>query len=74
MADIKIIPLPNGPYFVSGLVKLADAKGNEFTVKNGKVLLCRNGGSKSKPFCDVTHIKIKFQAHTKATSKANSNP
>jgi len=64
----------NGPYFVSGGVPLfpmiidCDGKGIPVGWIKGKRLptaqsyiLCRCGESSTKPFCDGTHVKIKFE-------------
>lgn len=63
MSDSKkpiIQPMKDGPYLVSGLEKLANAKG---PVETGdKYALCRCGGSENKPFCDGTHGKINFSS------------
>jgi len=63
---IKVVPLSNGPYLVSGdlsELQLTDANGAPYDV-TGKntVALCRCGGSVNKPFCDGQHSKIGFQA------------
>jgi CDGSH-type Zn-finger protein len=63
----------NGPYLVSGEVPVveqiiaADAEGTAIEWREGKKYhykekcgLCRCGQSKNKPFCDGTHVKIRF--------------
>jgi uncharacterized Fe-S cluster protein YjdI len=55
----KIKVLKNGPLLVEGNCALLDNNGIE-AVKTGPFALCRCGGSKKKPFCDGTHIKIGF--------------
>jgi len=60
----------NGPYKVTGPVRLIDADGNEFEVPKGEsIVLCRCGGSKTKPFCDKTHSKIGFEAAERAVAE-----
>jgi CDGSH iron-sulfur domain-containing protein 3 len=57
----------NGPYKVTGPMRLIDADGNQYDVSEGEsVVLCRCGGSKTKPFCDKTHSKIGFEAAERA--------
>jgi CDGSH-type Zn-finger protein len=57
----------NGPYKVTGPVTVIDADGNEFELPEGDgIVLCRCGGSKTKPFCDKTHSKIGFEAAERA--------
>jgi CDGSH-type Zn-finger protein len=65
MADVSINPKDNGPYVVKGPIKLVDAEGNEFEVRE-TVALCRCGGSANKPFCDGSHNKIAFQSAPRA--------
>lgn len=55
----------NGPYVVSGEVKLVDANGNEWT-KNDVFALCRCGHSANKPFCDGAHSKEGFESELEA--------
>jgi uncharacterized Fe-S cluster protein YjdI len=57
LAKIKI--MKNGPLLVEGDCALFEETGKE-TASTGPFALCRCGGSKSKPFCDGTHIKIGF--------------
>jgi CDGSH-type Zn-finger protein len=61
----------NGPYKVTGPVTLIDADGNEFELPPGDdIVLCRCGGSKTKPFCDKTHSKIGFEAAERAVRES----
>jgi CDGSH-type Zn-finger protein len=66
----KILPLPNGPYYLfddmeSRVVEnLQDPKGNPLSTIRG-VALCRCGSSKNKPFCDGTHGVIGFSSKNK---------
>ena len=66
MTDITIIAVPNGPYVITGAVKMVDGEGKESPITNGKVARLQ-GGSESKPFCDGTHAKINFRSDTKAS-------
>ena len=54
----------NGPYKVSGEVRLVDAQGNEIDQepyrKNDSIVLCRCGQSQTKPFCDESHRDCDF--------------
>src|SRR3989442_8659375 len=69
MADTTttITPKPNGPLLVQGPVRILAPDGTELAVpprKDGRpaevVVLCRCGGSATKPFCDGTHKRIGF--------------
>jgi CDGSH-type Zn-finger protein len=42
-------------------VRLFGADGFEYEARN-RMTLCRCGGSKNKPFCDGTHLSIKFSS------------
>jgi CDGSH-type Zn-finger protein len=72
----------NGPYLVKGKIPIseqiiiADAEGTATEWRTGKkypsqkiVALCRCGQSKNKPFCDGTHVKIKFDGKETATTE-----
>ena len=68
---VEIKVRENGPYKVTGPIRLIDADGNVFDVPDGKpVALCRCGASKTKPFCDATHSEIGFAAATRAVDEA----
>ena len=69
MADTTttITPKPNGPLLVQGPIRILAPDGTELAVpprKDGRpaevVVLCRCGGSATKPFCDGTHKRIRF--------------
>jgi CDGSH-type Zn-finger protein len=71
MADVEITIRNNGPYWVTGPIKLQDADGNVVDISGReRVSLCRCGGSTKKPFCDGTHSKIGFQGAMAAVEQA----
>jgi CDGSH-type Zn-finger protein len=49
----------SGPIRLKGNVELDSTDGAEYETRN-RMTLCRCGKSKNKPFCDGTHIKVKF--------------
>jgi CDGSH-type Zn-finger protein len=70
---VRVTVAKDGPYMVSGAVPLAtqtivtNAEGDSRNWREGKSLaapesyaLCRCGQSKKKPFCDGSHVKIRF--------------
>jgi CDGSH-type Zn-finger protein len=70
VAEVEIKVRHNGPYKVTGPIRLIDADGNEYEVPGGEsIVLCRCGGSKTKPFCDKTHSKIGFEAAERAVRR-----
>ena len=71
MAEVEIKARHNGPYKVTGPVRVIDADGNEFEIPepDRPIALCRCGGSKTKPFCDGTHKRIGFQAPERAVAE-----
>lgn len=71
-AAVEIKVRENGPYVVSGPVRLVDAAGNEYDISGRKaVSLCRCGGSTTKPFCDGTHSQIGFAGAERAVQEAD---
>ena len=68
MAEVEIKVRHNGPYKITGPVRLIDAEGNEYDLPDdGKPLaLCRCGGSTTKPFCDGRHSERGFEAAERA--------
>jgi CDGSH-type Zn-finger protein len=57
--DVTITPSENGPYIVSGPVRLQDVDGREIEHPD-PMSMCRCGHSGNKPFCDGTHATIDF--------------
>ena len=72
MADeLTIKVTENGPYLVTGPLRLLDADGTPHPVERQTVALCRCGGSTTKPFCDGTHSKVGFAAAERAVQAAS---
>jgi CDGSH-type Zn-finger protein len=65
LVEIKV--RDNGPYKVTGPVRLIDADGNAFELPEGRALaLCRCGRSATKPFCDASHREHGFESCERA--------
>lgn len=62
----------NGPYKVTGPITLIDADENEYDLgdRGETIVLCRCGGSRTKPFCDKTHSQIGFEAAERAVRES----
>jgi CDGSH-type Zn-finger protein len=75
MEQVEIKARHNGPYKVTGPVRLIDADGNEFDLsrEGDTFALCRCGGSTTKPFCDGTHSKIGFDAAERAVRQEDAS-
>jgi CDGSH iron-sulfur domain-containing protein 3 len=56
----------DGPYKITGPVRLIDAEGNEFALSPGTVALCRCGRSATRPFCDASHRETGFASCERA--------
>jgi CDGSH-type Zn-finger protein len=61
----------NGPYKITGPVKLIDADEREYYIadRGETIVLCRCGNSRSKPFCDGSHKRTGFQAPERAVTE-----
>ena len=65
VAEIKV--RDNGPYKVTGPVRIVDPDGGVFDVEDGRpVALCRCGHSRTKPFCDKAHREHGFESCVRA--------
>jgi CDGSH-type Zn-finger protein len=65
LVEIKV--RDNGPYKVSGPVRLVDPEGGVFELPPGEVVaLCRCGQSQTKPFCDASHKSTGFESCARA--------
>jgi CDGSH-type Zn-finger protein len=62
MTEISIRARQNGPYLIPGPATLRVEGGEEQSVEQPTIALCRCGGSAGKPLCDGTHRKIDFAA------------
>jgi CDGSH-type Zn-finger protein len=71
MAQAEIKVRDNGPYKVTGPVRVVDAEGNAFEVEAGRaIVLCRCGRSRTKPFCDASHKESGFESCPRAGAAA----
>jgi CDGSH-type Zn-finger protein len=61
MAKTVIKATINGPYEVNGDVDVVDAKGSTKPSGCRNVYLCRCGQSKTKPYCDGSHVRCGFK-------------
>ena len=68
MQQVEIKARHNGPYKITGPVRIIDSEGNEYDLsqRGETIALCRCGGSTTKPFCDGTHSQIGFEAAERA--------
>ena len=61
LVEIKV--RDDGPYKVTGPIRLIDADGTAWTLDGDRpVALCRCGHSKTKPFCDRSHREEGFES------------
>ena len=59
LVEIKV--RDNGPYKVTGPMRLVDVEGGVWELPAGEVVaLCRCGQSHTKPFCDASHRSTGF--------------
>jgi len=64
---VEIKVRDNGPYKVTGPVRLVDVDGNAWELPEGEtIVLCRCGRSERKPFCDATHKTSGFESCERA--------
>ena len=64
---VEIKVRDDGPYKVTGPVRIVDADGDVFEVEAGRpVALCRCGRSRTKPFCDASHKSEGFSSCVRA--------
>jgi CDGSH-type Zn-finger protein len=64
---VEIRVRDDGPYKVTGPVRLVDPEGNEIAFDADRPLvLCRCGHSRTKPFCDKAHRETGFSSCVRA--------
>ena len=67
--EVVIKVRDNGPYKVTGPVRLIDAEGNAFVYDDDRpMVLCRCGQSQRKHFCDASHKENDFSSCPRATT------
>jgi uncharacterized Fe-S cluster protein YjdI len=57
--ETSVEPMPDGPLFVRGRLRIVDADGN-LVREDTRLALCRCGASENKPFCDGSHRRVGF--------------
>ena len=65
-AAVEIKVRDNGPYKVTGPIRLVDVDGRAWELGEGAVALCRCGRSQTKPFCDASHREEGFESCERA--------
>jgi CDGSH iron-sulfur domain-containing protein 3 len=67
LAEVEIKVRDDGPYKVTGPVRLIDAQGHVFEIEGDRpIALCRCGQSRTKPFCDASHKESGFRSCPRA--------
>jgi CDGSH-type Zn-finger protein len=59
--ELHVVPVKDGPLKVRGPLEICSGTGRTVS-RTQYVKLCRCGGSANKPFCDDTHLRIKFRS------------
>lgn len=57
----RIQIMENGPALISGNFIIRDSKKKKIKVDSEVAALCRCGSSEKKPFCDGSHLSVKFK-------------
>jgi CDGSH-type Zn-finger protein len=70
MERVEIRVRDDGPYKVTGPVRLVDPDGNEIVPDDPTrpIVLCRCGHSRTKPFCDASHKSSDFESCVRAAA------
>jgi CDGSH-type Zn-finger protein len=69
--QVEIRVRDDGPYKVTGPVRLVDPEGNEISYDASRpIVLCRCGRSRTKPFCDKAHRETGFDSCVRAARAA----
>ncbi len=58
---MKLNIIENGPIILDTEGEVTISVGGSNEQKAGPLFLCRCGQSQTKPFCDGTHRKVKFE-------------
>lgn len=60
-----VVPVPDGPLYLRGNLRILDESGAEIT-QEARVALCRCGGTGNPPFCDNTHLRLGYRSGNRA--------
>lgn len=63
----------SGGLWVRGGIPIQKENGESYEVRN-RVVLCRCGQSKNKPYCDGTHAEIKWEDHLEGEPSGETVP
>jgi CDGSH-type Zn-finger protein len=67
MPETRLSARENGPYVITGDIRVFDHQGREFIRPQGTAIaLCRCGHSQRKPFCDGSHKTVGFVSRDNA--------
>ncbi len=58
---MKLTAIANGPIILDTQAEVEVQVAGKTEKKTGPLYLCRCGQSATKPFCDGTHRKVKFE-------------
>jgi len=69
-----IIPIPDGPLFVRGDLRVLDPETGGALAEEARLALCRCGRSENQPFCDNSHRRTHFieAPHAGSASRADA--
>lgn len=73
-APVRITLVKDGPLRVRGQVEVRDHRNRLIKESDGLLLLCRCGGSATKPFCDGTHGRIGFRDEPAGWAAGGEDP
>ena len=60
-ATVSVDPQTDGPLYFRGRLRIIDKQGNVVREAT-RAALCRCGHSQNKPFCDLSHLRVRFRA------------
>ena len=71
---LRVMPTANGPCVILGSFTLVNSDGAARITCGPKTTLCRCGHSRSKPFCDGSHVKARFRDRSVLSSAQGPMP